>query len=290
MTDKFLYDARPKVRRQFAEELYARLERPQGFWGRVDAFRRTRLGIATSFLALLLMAGVVWQALSPEFHHEANIEGIDVYEMNYRIWMREDWAAPLPDEDSPQPLTEPGEYDPSEQASLWITVDELLERLTYTVHLPSYMPEGFSSTNRVQNDPNLWRYWVSLSWYRENPEGTIGLLFHQVADGTLEEVRVAPGKWELIDLKGTPAIVVRGDFESPFASNKEYSAFNQGDELFAYGYWKDEAGLRVVWIYDGVYYQLSSPTTFAGWFAYVRDLTPSVSEETLIHIAESMIP
>ncbi|MQC26536.1 MAG: hypothetical protein DWG76_03685 [Chloroflexi bacterium] len=135
MNDKFLYDARPKNRRGFAQALYAKLTDAEPQLTRWQAFIGNRAAVVTSALALLLLAAVAYQILSPRFHHEAQINGIDIYEMDYRIVLQPDWAAPLV-EDAPEALSEPGE------SRGLISVYTAMDQLPYRIKLPTYFPEG----------------------------------------------------------------------------------------------------------------------------------------------------
>lgn len=292
MNDQFLYGLLPEPNQAFAEKFYAHLQAPPSPRQRLEVFLHTRLGIVTSLLALVLVAFAAYQIISPNFQYEANIGGIDIYEMDYRIVMKPYWASSPPSGDTPDPFAEPGE--PAVPPDL-ISVYSAMGELPYTIQLPTYLPKGIQLYERTYNNPSFWEDFFFLNWSDDGQERRFVLFVHQVGEMTSEEIRLAPGKWEQIDLNGTPAILVRGDFEPPFDSYEEYMAFQDAEQPFTYAYWNDDLGLRILWITDGVFYELSSPFPSLGSSTFRLEdtldyLYPTISEEELINIAESMIP
>lgn len=105
-----------------------------------------------------------------------------------------------------------------------------------------------------------------------------------------------PGAWETIDLGGIQGLLVRGNFEPPFDSEEEYMAFADSEERFTYAYWNVALGLRLLWVDNGVYYELVSPNMAispADFKLQGQDtldyMLPSISEDELIRIAESIV-
>ncbi|MBI3158154.1 MAG: hypothetical protein HYZ26_00970 [Chloroflexi bacterium] len=311
MNDEFLMNARPAVRPEFAAGLYQRLNQPTRL-ERANAFLRTRRGLATALAALLLLAACAQQVLSLDYHLAAELDGIAVYEMNYRI-------VRLPDRDYSmindwQATT--AEWQPLGAATT-------LGEAPYVLTLPINLPAGFGEPEAMTQHP-LWMdqdqplthvlrwrtesggsaiYLEVASRKREPVFLSIGSAGHTEDDlatppagvrtfalealtGEFQPLKldVAPEKWEEIEVNGRPAVLVRGDWSLPESTLMQLVLMQdnwilppaEDDQPRAEKiYWEDTLGLHLYWADGNYIFHLA---------AYSVTLQP----EDLIAIAESI--
>jgi hypothetical protein len=289
MNDQFLYDARPGVRNEFSRDLYSRLGTERTLLQRLQVSLRTPVGFGIAVLGLLLIAAAAWQMLFTNAHFETEINGITINEMNYRIIEPQMFEGM---ERNAEALSEPG---PPLQP---VNIHEVIESLPYSFNMPSDLPQEVTLWEEYADHPSLWVDWLHLEWFNGLDGPSLGLQVHQtgqttqtsagVINRTMEQLDVAPGTWEQIEIDGVAAILVRGEFQSPFNNYEEAQDWAQSGETWRPAFWNREAGLRLVWIYDGIYYELSTPA-WTGFSMFRRNAV-MFSEADLIRVAESMIP
>ncbi|KAA3648414.1 MAG: hypothetical protein DWQ07_05310 [Chloroflexi bacterium] len=287
MNDRFMYASQPELRPQFVEELYANISKQRGLLHLLKQvplhIRRPRVWVSL-LVILLLFVACARQFISPEAHHAANINGINLVETNYiphvMSWYFSNEGA---EEAIESIILSHGEFASDEQ--YMVPLDEAIDQLPYTFNMPTWVPESYSLIGEVRENPSMRRLFAI--WVSEEKDGRIQLVTHQATSG---QIKAAPGKWEVIEINGVEVVVIRGRFGPLFESIEDYRAFLESDEKEIRTYWDDDLGTQIVWIDNGVYFQLGSPGFIgaAGYFSPLQS-TDFASEEDLIRMAESMI-
>lgn len=278
MNDEFLTLHRPAVRPQFAAGLYDRLNRPTRVQSAKD-YLHTRRGLATALAALLLLAACareIQQALGPNYHLAAELGGIAVYEMNYRIEL-------IPNQENEIVKvwrTTSADWQPLRTATI-------IGESPYELTIPAYIPSHFSSPEAMTQHP-IWMAqdqpaFHVLRWQTESRESAIYLvttgrtlppiflglnpvttnvpqLVLQPTDWQATILKVAPEKWGGTQVNGQPAVVVRGDWSIPQSNLMQLILEQDGwtlsvevDEPRAEKiFWEDRLGLHLYWT-DGSY-------------------------------------
>jgi hypothetical protein len=279
MNDQFLYNARSQLRRTFVSELYERLTSRVPARTRIVQFLRNPEKVFVAALAAALVAGVAWQMLNTEARFVKDVSGIAVREMNYHIVSRPQWI--LDNEDA---LSRPGPPSPTR------TVSDAIDMLPFAFHMPTWIPEGMNLNDQNGDDPSTWSWIFHVEWFSEDAEKSIGLLVGE-ARNVATDLDVAPGKWKEINIDGVRSVLVRGDFQFPFSDFDECVDFFDSGGTWRPAFWNDNLGIRLMWVHEGIYYELSSPA-WTGWRSVYAEYAESamVSERDLIRMAESMIP
>jgi hypothetical protein len=158
------------------------------------------------------------------------------------------------------------------------------------VILPTYVPEGLILNEENFDYPSTWHDFFHVEWASSEDQGATMALFVRPTNVWAGQAVVAPGKWQDIEIDGEPGIVIKGDFAFPFNDYFECVDNFVNGGSWRPSFWNDEAGIRVMWVYDGVAYELSSPPAFGGAYFFGRRDVPKLSEAELIRVAESMIP
>lgn len=272
MNDQFLNDARPRVRQAFVNSLYQRLQDQ-----RRPIRPNRRLGFALIVLSMLLVGAVVWQFLTTNAHFVTEINGITINEMNYQIIDAQDFE---PVERNPNALSRPGPAREPEN------VFDIMARLPYKINLPTWLPEGIKLNELNYDDVGVREAFFHLEWYNEDGL-LLGLMVHEIGKGMEEALNAAPDTWTQVEINGIDAVLVRGDFRVPFASIDDYVKYFADGGTWRPGYWDNDLGLRLMWSYEGVFYQLSSPAFCPPFSCYSLQ---KLTEEELLKITESMIP
>lgn len=274
MSDRFLYQARPPVRREFAEALYARINWEPvrnriGFRDLAAQLRRPKV-LVPFLLVLAFFAACAQKILTTNFHAAAEVAGITIYETNYLL-MEPPGIDP---EDLAQGSTEDFEEFRDFLDSL-PPFEETLAQLSFTPQFPTWMPPGYAlepNTSFVQ--PFVDHCLQSNYWHQTSQTDTIFLMACE-DPGFRGDVKVAPDKWEAIMLNGIPALLIRGNWDWIPVSWPVPTP--EPGERYVKVFWDDKAGYTLEWNYDGVSYRLEI-------------YTEGFSEEDFIRIAESMIP
>jgi hypothetical protein len=306
MNDEFLMNARPALRPEFAARLYDRLNHPTGL-ERADAFLRTRRGLATALAALLLLAACAQQVLSLDYHLAAELDGIAVYEMNYRI-------VRVPDRE----YSMINDWQPTDAEWQRLGAAATVGEAPYELTLPTTLPAGFGEPEAMTRHP-LWmaqdRPVTHLLRWRTERGGSA--IYLEVAPSKLEpvfliigpagqttppsggqivtveaisgefqllKINVAPETWEEAQVNDRPAVLVQGDWSLPESTLMQLVLMQdnwilppaEDDKLRAEKiYWEDTLGLHLYWIEGDYTFHLA---------AYGITLQP----EDLIAIAESI--
>ena len=221
MNDDFLTRYRKSPSREFSEALYKRIDVPMNL-KRTPALRRL------TFAAGLCMALVASVAFSPSARAAFNGLIVQIDEM---VFFEPDetasQATPLPES---QVTLVPEERLP---------LDEAQAKLPYSIHLPSWVPDGFQmgAAVRIAYFPGAGPQ-VTVTWYGSDPNvGNIDLtIFAQRIDWLVETDDVRE-----VEVNGQPAALVVGGWDADS------------------GQWDAGAARMLNWMKGNEMYQLHSP-------------------------------
>lgn len=260
MNDEFLYQARPKLRQEFADELYARLSGEKNtvtrFWRSVslNPNRALRLGSAI-VIGLVIIVACARQLLEPR---NIQVGTIWVQEGDDTIPIPKGWGVDI----SPE---EPVLLSPPDT----IPIDQAIGMLPYELKVPVWTPEGYLLAQNNVLPPLSPSWMMTLSWANTNNQNEQILLF--VRYGLAGEIRVPKGMWKEVSLDGLPAVLIRGGFPYSKLPPPNSLDWETGVELT----WDKNTGLRLEWDQDGARFSLQTSGDY-------------LDEDDLIRMAESM--
>jgi hypothetical protein len=236
MDDRFLYQSRPAVRPGFSENLYVRLSKLA--LQEPESKRRFKLVFRFAFACLLVFALLFTLSQPARASVLAWIEHIAGFKAEIST------AAPVIDE------SKATVYYSTPQ-----TLATALKGLSFTLVMPTYIPEGFVLN---YDGVHATEGSISIGWVDKN-QGYIDLDVGQNWDIPID---VGVDSTKEVQVNGQPAVLIRGWWD-------------------AYGKWDhNKKNLQLYWRKDGLLYILASsdPTMY-------REV---VSEDELIRIAESI--
>jgi hypothetical protein len=220
MNDDFLTRYRKSPSREFSEALYRRINVPMNI-KRTPAWRRV------TFAAALFLALIAALVFSPSARAAFNGLIVQIGEM---VFVEPDetagQATPLPESQ----VT----IVPSETLSL----EEAQAKLPYTIHLPTWAPEGFKmgSVARIDYFPGAGPQ-VTITWYGSDPNvGNIDLTIYAQRINWLVETDDV----QEVEVNGQPAAFVGGGWDADS------------------GQWNPSAGRMLNWMKGKEMYQLYS--------------------------------
>ena len=238
MNDRFLYQARPKIRDEFADSLYAELTRPRTSLPRPLAKIRSR-STALRFMGLLalglaIIAACAYHVLRPTYR---NVGDIWVYEISVRH---------VPPLLSDHPATA--------EAPTRIPLSDALAMLDFPLQLPAWTPDTFEIYSNNQVIAPSGPPYRTIFFYWANPEGDSILLVARRFEGDYAgQVSGPRGSWRQVTIHGHPAVLVCGAFPPPSASEVTLPSVQPSIQR-----WDDTLGLTLVWVEDNVFYQLET--------------------------------
>jgi hypothetical protein len=157
-----------------------------------------------------------------------------------------------------------------------LTVEEAREILRFDVKVPAWAPEGFTFEHRMcgvdRTSDSAGLYWKGADEY-----SGIGITLQNLRwnDGVKDRIGppytmfpVAPGSYKEVQIHGQPAVLVYGNWEEPW-STERLAELTGKVELE----WDKKRGMQLYWVEGEVLYYL---TTLA-----------DVPAEDLIRMAES---
>lgn len=260
MNDEFLLRYRRTPRPEFADALYERISsQPQPRLAIPMLNRLTFRNVGAMLALMLFVAACVYVATGQGWHKVAGM-WVNV-QRTYKV------------DFSPISSTiEETEIQPPE----CFTVEEAKEILRFEFHVPDWAPDGFTFGARMcgidrisdyaslyWNGPDKYTgisiYLTNLRWYDPT------MLVYKVGPASVWGP-VAPGSYKEVQVNGQPAILVRGDWETPWAT--EFML--EGEHEFK---WDKKRAVQLYWVDGEVMYHL-----------YTR---AKVSPEDLIRMAES---
>ena len=252
MNDDFIYKALPKVRKEFAHSLYARIShktsrisRP-GWYPGIRSSRRLQFAILLGVLLLIAWSQIrLW------------IRYVPIGD----LWLVE-FSNPQPgvEVQTVQPIPTPGSFPTA-------IIDEEIIMLSYAFEnvSPDWIPDGFSPTAIPASG---YAYEESIGMWSNHNQDTIRLFVVPKTGGA--RPYAPPGMYEEVDINGQPAILIFGRL-----------APNSADNPQAPRQWYETLGLQLSWsIKDSTYTKDSIYT--------LETLGSYLSADDLIRMAESV--
>jgi hypothetical protein len=250
MDDEFIYKALPRVRKDFAEALYARIAAQSPIVTQQKSFAKLRnlrwSQVAIIILGLLLL--IAWSQV------RLWIRYVPIGD----LWLVE-FSLSQPASDIHKPGTIPAS-DPRPTALIHDGTASIIDPLPIFVYLsPDWIPEGFSATE-IPGPGYAHEEEVGM-WSNETRE-TIRLFGVPVRGGA--RPYAPPGMYKEVQINGQPAILVYGHLAPNLAENPQVQRK-----------WDKTLGFQLTWKVRGGLYTLETSGQY-------------VTEQDLIRMAESM--
>jgi hypothetical protein len=238
MNDQFLYTYRPPVRKEFAENLYARLEKqtykqslPQKGFGTM-----LKRSFGLYILAVLLVCFGVLYSINGDVRAAVD----QAFQTIAGFLVEERTVSPITGDENPVPVT--AAQIPTMEAQPTFTpymveipsqaVSDVIQNPPFYFSLPTYVPEGFDlrgdAATAVSKD------WVMLGWV-DQQHAEIEMLVEREYTGYALPVGV--DSTEEVQVNGAPAMLVKGGWN--------------GEHV-----WQADYGMEIHWQVNGHYYRL----------------------------------
>lgn len=260
MNDEFMHKFYEAPRPEFENRLYERISKEsQSHFAQIFFNNRTFRSSALAFVFLFLIAAGVYVVSESRWNKVGGI-WVDVQQTLTLEWS-------------------PSDLEIVEQEPECLTVEEAREILRFDFQVPTWAPDGFTFDNRICGIDTTSDF-AGLSWKGADQYSGISITLrnlrgfnvasqeYEVGSGSTM-FPVAPGSYEEVQIRGKPAILVRGDWEYPWGTEDIVPEVPGTRELE----WDERRGLQLYWVEGEVLYYLN---TFA-----------DVSAEDLIKMAES---
>jgi hypothetical protein len=251
MNDKLMYSFRPQVRKEFAENLFSRLNSSEkGYYGMKTQTASFQLKWQHALIALLLVITIIF-GLSPK----ARALGRRLLDEIAGFSIEEEPENPLKEY-----FDTDGVLDAPNATIVDIPrtpVDEILADPPFEFSLPEYIPDGMALRENFAAVA-LSGTWVSIN-YRGLGIGAI----HLFAETGTPTLSVGVDAAEEITLNDRPAMLVWGDWSK--------------DGTYTWDY---EDGVTLYWTLDGINYRLM--------FNNMDNINPADYLPELIKMAESI--
>lgn len=253
MNDDFIYRALPKVRKNFAQSLYAKIS--------VDRHRSSRAGrnplrrIPRRWQAAIFILGVLLLVAWSQIRLWIRYVPIG------NLWLIEfsSLTQQTPNDQVVKPFVPGPQQLPTAIIEINGTEVILWNTYMFTNLAPDWIPEGFSETNIPGAG---YSYEESIGMWSNDSHETIRLFVVPESGGA--RPYAPPGMYKEVRVNGQPAILVVGRL-----------APNSPENPHAQRVWDETLGLQLTWSAENSIYTLET-------------LGPYVSEEDLIRMAESM--
>lgn len=257
MNDEFMHQLYEEPRVEFVDTLYERISRqPRPRFFQTMGNQLTFRNAVVAFVVMLLVGACVYAVVENRWNKVGDI-WVDV-------WTEEAQRAEPEQAPGIQPNPWKGHApDDMEVANL----TEAKSALDFEFGFPAWSPEGFVLADQMYISPwsekTLSAYWKSQDG--GNPIGiSLNYRWHLVPGTNMSQLEsvstqpVAPGSFEKVQIWGSPAVLVRGDFDWSVQPLE----------------WNEQNGLSLYWTDGEVAYLL--------W-----TINPAVSAADLIKMAES---
>lgn len=238
MNDQFLYTYRPSVRKEFAENLYAKLEKQS--YQRSLPQRGLKIMLKRSFVWYVLATLLVCFGVLYSVNGDVRAAVDQAFRAVAGFLVEERTVSPVIGDENPVPVT--AAQIPSLEAQPTYTpymveipslaVRDVIRNPPFDFSLPTYIPDGF--TLRGDAATAISKEWVTLGWAnQQNTE--IEMLVEREYTGYALPVGVDSA--EEIKVNGQPAMLVKGGWN--------------GEHV-----WQADYGMEIHWQLNGSYYRL----------------------------------
>ncbi len=251
MNDKFLYENRPALRKEFSSALYQRInaaypQRPAHniFQLRGWAWKMAAAGVLVCGLLLVTFSGAVRADL---VDWVKSIAGFTVEErQTFSPAGASDGENPAPQAVLPAPTLAPG-ITPSDTPTLYPTIvvmytpesiTSLLANAPFSFDLPGYLPAGFSLDENSAVQANSGE-WVMLNWTKpasdDSRTDTIEFLVEN--EPPSYTLKVGDQGAQEVQINGQPGLLIQGNWRNG-------------------GQWDPVAGVEIHWMLGNLHYRL----------------------------------
>jgi hypothetical protein len=263
MNDEFLTKYHKTPRAAFADELYERIsQQPQPRFPEIVAQKLTFRNAVVAFIFMVLVAACVYAVVEKRWDKVGDI-WVDVQKTHKVEFF------PIP-ETSEEPDTQPQSYE-------CLTVEEARKILRFDFQVPAWAPEGFAFDDKICGVDRFSDF-ASLNWEGADKYTGIHIMLSNRRGFNMSTQEyeiwpastmfpVAPGSYEEVQVHGRPAVLVRGNWESPWMT--ENTTIEGEMEVK----WDKKRGFQLYWVDGEVLYYLYT----------LADISP----EDLIKMAES---
>jgi hypothetical protein len=250
MNDDFIYEALPKVRKDFAESLYAKIStqapiaKRQKWSPRLRNLRWSQVAM----IVLIVLLLVAWSQIRLWIRY---VPIGDLWLVEFSL------TQPASDIQTVETIPTPGQLPTViiNDGTQSIIVSEL--RIVYLS--PDWIPEGFSAT-RIPGPG--YSYEESIGMWSNKAGETIRLFVVPPEGGA--RPYAPPGMYKEVQIKGQPAILVYGRLAPNSAENPQ-----------AQRKWDETLGLQLTWSVEDSIYTLETLGSY-------------VTEDDLLRMAESL--
>lgn len=270
MNDEFMHEFYEAPRAEFADALYERIsQQPQPRFPQTIATKLTFRNAAVALMLMFLVAACVYVVV------EKRWDKVGVIHVAVQRTIKVENPSL-----SGEPLVM--EFQPPE----CLSIDEAREILRFRFKVPTWAPDGFTLSEEICGFENLSPIsdYAHLNWevtdkntpmvldLRNLKQFNSATQKYEVGSTSTEMFGgpVSPGSYEVVQVLGQPAVLVRGDWnweEAPWANGEMSSV-----EEYEYK-WDKKRALQLYWVDGEVFYHL-----------YTR---ADISAEDMIRMAES---
>jgi hypothetical protein len=268
MNDEFMHQFYEEPHAEFADALYERISQsPQPRFPQTIATKLTFRNAAVAFVFLLFVAACVYAVIEKRWDKVGN------------IWV--DVQRTLKFDNSPPPGFTPPTEEPEIVIPDCVSLNEAKEIIRFDLGVPTWIPEGFTFTDKICGGPTIDPLSDFAGMYWEGPDKytgiSIGLSNQKVFNMSTQEYEisnpviwtpVAPGSYEEVQVKGQSAVLIHGDWEAPWGMEEQMNSQKYEFE------WDKKRAIQLYWVDGEVFYHLYTQA----------DLSP----EDVIKIAESV--
>jgi len=265
MNDEFLTKLQKTPRPEFAEALYERLSRPSQPPFAQALRQRLTLRNSMIMMALLFLVAACVYAVTDRGWRKVGGIWVQV-DRTYKVTL------------GPSISVTAEELEAQEMDC--VTVEEAKEILRFDFRVPAWVPEGFRFEDKICGIDGTSDYAV-LYWAGADEYTSIQLMLTNLKwfNMATQEYKageptiwgpVAPGSYKEVQVKGEPAVLVRGEWDY---LQRGFAPLEEKTPQEIVSKWDSKAGLQLHWAAGDVMYHLYA------W--------QDVSAEDLIRMAES---
>jgi hypothetical protein len=225
MNDKFLFENRPEVNQQFADQLYQKLTTRIS---ETEVLMNTRKQSRSFKWQYALVALLITAVLLFTFSAPVRAKALELIRLVAGFNIQEQSESPLAFMDDPESTVEITVYP-----VLTEQLADLLKNPPFSYELPTWVPDGYTLNQEIGK--SVSGSWISLGWGSPDGLTSYELLVEKEYNGYT--LPAGEGSAEEITINGQPAYLVRGDWGAD-------------------GQWDPRGGITIGWQLDGHFYRM----------------------------------
>lgn len=260
MNENFLFENRPDVNQQFADQLYQRLTTR---FSESEVLMSTKNQLQTFKWQYALVALLMTAVLLFTFSAPARAKALELIRLVAGFSIQEQ---------NESPLAFMGDLESTVEVTVYPVLTEqladLLKNPPFSFELPTWVPDGYTLNQEIGK--SISGSWISLGWGSADGLTSYGLLVEKEYSGYT--LTAGEGSAEEITINGHPAYLVRGN----------WGADHQ---------WDPRGGITIGWQLDGRFYRMGYGQREPERFTVTSiDGDMDAILENLIKMAESLVP